>query len=106
MVTRDDGVNVSLGSGLDMYRLDGSGSEEFEKISYLDEAVMTLNMSGVIAEHVCIPLRGTIFLAPLREFLSATGIAPAYALFLLGGTGSRKSTAAALALSHFGNFTG
>ena len=28
------------------------------------------------------------------------------ALFLLGGTGCRKSTAAALALSHYGNFTG
>lgn len=45
-------------------------------------------------------------MAPLREFLAATGIAPAYALFLLGGTGTRKSTALALALSHFGNFTG
>lgn len=101
-----EGVTVSLGSGLDMYRLDGSGADGFDAISYLDGALMTLNMSSVIAEHVCIPLLGTIFLAPLREFLSATGIAPAYALFLLGGTGSRKSTAAALALSHFGNFTG
>lgn len=101
-----EGVTVSLGSGLDMYRLDGNGDERFKSISYLDGAMMTLDISNVIAEHVCIPLLGTIFLAPLREFLSETGIAPAYALFLLGGTGSRKSTAAALALSHFGNFTG
>ncbi len=101
-----ENVTVSLGSGLDMYRLDGSGAEEFDAISFSDGASVTLALNGIIAEHVCIPLLGTVFLAPLREFLAATGVAPAYALFLLGGTGSRKSTAAALALSHFGNFTG
>lgn len=101
-----ENVTVSLGSGLDMYRLDGSGAEEFDTISFSDGASVTLALNGIIAEHVCIPLLGTVFLAPLREFLAATGVAPAYALFLLGGTGSRKSTAAALALSHFGNFTG
>lgn len=101
-----DNVTVSLGSGLDMYRLDGGDANGFDSITFKEGAAMTLSMTEVIAEHVLIPLLGTIFLAPLREFLSATGIAPAYALFLLGGTGSRKSTAAALALSHFGNFTG
>lgn len=101
-----ENVTVSLGSGLDMYRLDGSGSETFGAIGFADGARTTLALKGVIAEHVLIPLLGTVFLAPLREFLAATGIAPAYALFLLGGTGSRKSTAAALLLSHFGNFTG
>lgn len=101
-----ENVTVSLGSGLDMYRLDGGGTEEFGALSLKDGANATLSLNGIIAEHVLIPLLGTVFLAPLREFLAATGVAPAYALFLLGGTGSRKSTAAALALSHFGNFTG
>ncbi len=99
-----EGVTVSLASGLNLYRLDGGGAPEFDKISYQDGALMTLNLRNVIAEHICVPLLGTVFLAPLREFLEATGVAPAYALFLLGGTGGRKSTAAALALSHFGNF--
>lgn len=101
-----DNVTVDLGSGLNGYRLDGSGVEGWDKLTYLDGAEVTLTIGNVIAEHVAIPLLGTIFLAPLREFLAATGIAPAYALFLLGGTGTRKSTALALALSHFGNFTG
>lgn len=101
-----ENVTVSLGSGLDTYRLDGSNAEGFSEITFKEAASTTLGLKNVIAEHVLIPLLGTIFLAPLREFLTATGIAPAYALFLLGGTGSRKSTAAALALSHFGNFTG
>lgn len=101
-----EGVTVSLGSGLDTYRLDGGGAESFGAISLQDGARTTLKLLDVVAKHVCIPLLGTIFLAPLREFLSATGVAPAYALFLLGGTGTRKSTVAALALSHFGSFTG
>ena len=100
-----DDVTVDLGSGLSTYRLDGSGAEGWDKLSYQDGAAVTLGLKDVIAEHIAIPLLGTIFLAPLREFLAASGIAPAYALFLLGGTGTRKSSAAALALSHFGNFT-
>lgn len=100
-----EGVTVDMGSGLAEYRLDGSGAEGFDEITYAGAGKTTLNLLECVAEHVAIPLLGTVFLAPLREFLAATGVAPAYALFLLGGTGTRKSTAAALALSHFGNFT-
>lgn len=101
-----EGVTVDLGSGLSEYRLDGSGAEGFDEITLEGAGKTTLNICEIMAEHVAIPLLGTVFLAPLREFLAATGVAPAYALFLLGGTGTRKSTALALALSHFGNFTG
>lgn len=101
-----EGVTVDLGSGLSAYRLDGNGADGFEDITYMEGALTTLSVKACMAEHVAIPLLGTIFLSPLREFLAATGIAPAYALFVLGGTGTRKSTALALALSHFGNFTG
>ncbi len=100
-----EGVTVDLGSGLSGYRLDGGGVEGFGEIAYSEAAMMTLLIRQTFAEHVSIPVLGTIFLAPLREFLADTGIAPAYALFLLGGTGTRKSTLLALALSHFGNFT-
>lgn len=98
-------VTVDLGSGLSAYRLDGSGAAGFEEISQQLAAGITLIMGQSMAEHIAVPLLSTIFLAPLREFLDQTGIAPGYALFLLGGTGTRKSTALALALSHFGNFT-
>ena len=99
-------VTVDLGSGLSSYRLDGGGAAGFEEISRQDAAVATLLCGTRMAEHVAVPLMATIFLAPLREFLAQTGVTPGYALFLLGGTGTRKSTALALALSHFGNFNG
>lgn len=101
-----EGVTVDLGSGLSAYRLDGGGAAGFRNISYRDGALASLSLLGSMAGHIAIPLLGTIFLAPLREFLAATGVGPAYALFVLGGTGTRKSTALALALSHFGSFTG
>ena len=101
-----EGVTVDLGSGLSAYRLDGGGASGFRNISYRDGALASLSLLGSMAGHIAIPLLGTIFLAPLREFLAATGVGPAYALFVLGGTGTRKSTALALALSHFGSFTG
>lgn len=49
---------------------------------------------------------GMSYLAPLTEFLEARGIAPRFALYLMGATQTRKTTAALLALSHFGNFNG
>lgn len=101
-----EGVTVGLEGGLSMYRLDGSGEPGWESITAIDAAIASSSLRNVIAPHISIPLLGVTYLAPLREFLAATGIAPAFALFLLGGTGCRKSTAAALALSHYGNFTG
>ncbi|MEG2469475.1 MAG: hypothetical protein RSB86_19050 [Comamonas sp.] len=100
-----EGVTVDLGSGLSMYRLDGNGLDGFAEISYRDGALMTLATRKLMAEHVATPLLGTIFLAPLREFLMASGVPPAYVLFLLGSSGTHKSTAIALELSHFGYFT-
>lgn len=100
-----EGVTVNLGNGLERYRLDGSGAEGFEQIPYAEAAGASLQFRDVMPERVAVPLLGTIFLAPLREFLQHTGADPAFSLFLLGSTSARKSTIAALALSHFGNFT-
>lgn len=100
-----DDVTVNLGNGLERYRLDGSGAEGFDQIPYSDAAAVSLQFRDVMPERVAVPLLGTVFLAPLREFLNRTGVEPAFSLFLLGSTGSHKSTIAALALSHFGSFT-
>lgn len=97
-IGRDD-VTVSLEAGLENYRLDPETAA-----TYADGARESLKMLDVIRQHISIPLLGVTFLAPLREFMDATGVAPAFSLFILGGTGTRKSTACALALSHFGNF--
>lgn len=56
-------------------------------------------------EEVMFPLLAFTFLSPLNQFLKEAGCEPKFVLFLLGKTGSRKSTLAALMLSFFGKFT-
>ncbi len=99
-----DGVTVNMNDALKTYRLDGGGAEGFDKIPFPEAAKVSLRIQETIREEIGIALLGTIYLAPLREFMSQTDIVPAFALFLYGESGTHKSTAAALALSHFGNF--
>lgn len=101
-----DGITVDMGDALKTYRLDGGGVPGFEKISFPEAARVSLRLKDVMKEEIGIALLGTAYLAPLREFLGATDITPAFALFLYGESGTHKTTAAALALSHFGNFHG
>lgn len=56
-------------------------------------------------EEVMFPLLAFTFLCPLNHFLKEAGCEPKFVLFLVGKTGSRKSTLAALMLSFFGKFT-
>ena len=99
-----EGVTVDMGDALKAYRLDGSGTRGFDQIPWNTAARQSLMLQQVMKEEIGIALLGTTYLAPLREFMTQTDVAPAFALFLYGQTQSRKSTAAALALSHYGNF--
>ena len=99
-----DGITVDMGDALKTYRLDGGGVPGFDRITYQDAARASLRLKSLMKEEIGIALLGTAYLAPLREFLQATDIAPAFALFLYGESGTHKTTAAALAMSHFGNF--
>ena len=99
-----EGVTVDMGDALKTYRLDGSGAQGFDEITYKDGAVKSLGIQTVMKEEIAIALLGTAYLAPLREFMSQTDVVPAFALFLYGESGTHKTTAAALAMSHFGNF--
>lgn len=100
-----EGITVDMGDALKCYRLDGgSEAEGFGKISFPDAARVSLRLLEVMKEELAISLLGTVYLAPLREWMSATDIVPAFALYLYGESGTHKTTAAALALSHFGNF--
>ena len=47
-----------------------------------------------------------VFLTPLNEFLNQVLYMPKFVLYLIGRTGTRKSTLAALFLSFFGRFSG
>ena len=101
-----EGVTVSMDEALKTYRLDGGGGEGFERIPYKDAAATSLRILKVMKPQIATALLGTMFLAPLREFMVKTDISPAFVLFLYGKSGTHKSTAASLALSHFGNFHG
>lgn len=98
------GVTVNLGQGLEGYRLDGCGSPEWGKMTYREACGKSLQLLEITKRSTGIALLGTMFLCPLREWLKRTDVTPAFSLFLHGQTQTRKSTLAALAMSHFGNF--
>ena len=99
-----DGITVDMGDALKNYRLDGGGAPGFDGIPYAEAVKSSLRIQEIMKEEIGIALLGTAFLAPLREWMSQTDIVPAFALFLYGESGTHKTTAAALAMSHFGNF--
>lgn len=99
-----EGVTVDMGDALKTYRLDGNGAPGFDKISYQDAATQSMMLQYVMKEEIGVALLGVSYLAPLREFMNQMDIVPAFALFLYGESGTHKTTAAALAMSHFGNF--
>ena len=99
-----DGVTVEMEGALKNYRLDGGGAEGFREIQLKEAILDSLQIQMMMAPSVGTALLGAMYLAPLREFLSQTDVVPAFALFLHGDSGTHKTTAASLALSHFGNF--
>lgn len=94
-----DGVKVEIGEALSGYTLAG------EDTDYLSAALQANDALRYVMRNAFYPLIGTVFLAPLREFLSQRGLKPAHILYLDGATQSGKSTVAGLALSFFGNFS-
>jgi hypothetical protein len=67
--------------------------------------VFKLSNFPPVKKHILYPLIAYTFLTPLGEFLKQAGCEPKFVLFLVGHTGTRKSTLAALFLSFFGQFT-
>lgn len=94
------GVAVELDAALRTYTLDAPDDGRSLSEVVLDQYMIR----QVLPEHICVPLMAAVYLAPLREFLCMAGCPPGFALYLLGRSGARKSTAAALALSFFGDF--
>lgn len=86
-------VQVSLESPLNRYALPVVAEDVADSIQY------SLKLLEVGPDEVVIPLLAAAYLAPLCEFLH-----PDFVIFLVGKTGSLKSTLAALFLSHYGQF--
>lgn len=94
-------VTVEMEPGLDAYSLNNVPDD----LTAFDAALTSYSITSVLNERVAVPLLGITYLAPLCEFLARIGNQPAFILLLRGTTNTRKSTAAALVLSHFGQFS-
>ena len=60
--------------------------------------------NSFVPQRVMLPMLALTFLCPLNHFLKIGGYEPKFVTALIGRTGSRKSTLAALFLSFFGKF--
>lgn len=97
-----EGVTVELSKGLEGYRLDGGFTpEEGREIDTLTDVIL---MTASIPRRISVPLVAYMFLAPLREALVRAGFPPTFSVYLIGGSGTHKSTLSALMLSFFGTF--
>lgn len=93
-----EGIKCEPGEGLQRYILpDIAGGREAMEWS--------LKLLDVAPAEIVVPLFSMVYLAPLCEPLRQAGIEPAFILWLTGITGAKKSTLAALFLSHYGNFS-
>ena len=95
----DDDITVELSGKLKGYHLD----RYFEHMD-LTKAAFLLS-DPPVPPKIMLPLLGYTFSSVLIQFLKMAGCEPKFIVFLLGKTGCRKSSLAALMLSFFGNIT-
>lgn len=74
--------------------------------NYQEAVRASLRLKDVAPVEISVPLLALVYLSPLNEFFRQAGCEPAFVTMLTGATGTMKSTLAALALCHFGQFTG
>jgi len=86
-------IEVELEPPLQRYQLLDPQGDAIEAIK------RSFNFHLVASPEVTIPLWASMYLAPLTELID-----PAFTLWLVGASGSFKSTLTALALCHFGTF--
>lgn len=99
LLPNDSRFDVELSGKLKRYSKEHSFSEQ-------DIAnVWVMSEIPPVKKEILYPLLAFTFLTPLNEFLKRAGCEPKFVLFLVGHTGTRKSTLAALFLSFFGQFT-
>ncbi len=66
--------------------------------------ILNLLRIGIAPDRIIYPLMALVFLTPLNELLREAGMEPGFVFTLVGKTGARKSSLAALFLSFFGKF--
>ena len=103
-----EGVSVKLSRELDRYILPPHPLTQTESANNFPEMERkgletSLSFLDIGSKAVTIPLWCIVYLAPLTTILNPQ---PNFSGYLFGQSGTFKTTAALLALCHFGNFTG
>lgn len=93
-------ISVRLRDKLSNYVFPEAGYEDLKKAVKISQSIYK-----VAPHEIIMPLMALTFLSPLNEFLKQAGHEPKFVYYLVGKTGSFKSTLAALFLSFFGRFT-
>lgn len=102
VIGENENIKVDLSdSGLEQYKF---SKEELKDIQIKDCIKTSLELLNIAKETIIIPILGTIFLAPLQDIFRELGIANGFVTWILGESGTQKSTLAALMLSHYGDF--
>src|SRR5665648_25741 len=95
----EENINVKLEGKLSHYKLPKADPDKYK------EAIMeSLKLLDIGPKNITLPLLAFAFLSPLNEFLKQAYCEPKTVYFLMGKTGSGKSTITALFLSFFGKF--
>jgi hypothetical protein len=93
-----DDVSVELEGNLQAYEMNTAAK-------FSDGIHAVKDLFHIAPPRIITPLIAITFLSPLNEFFRQGGCEPAFVLYLLGRTQTKKSTVAALMLSFFGRFT-
>lgn len=102
VIGENEDIKVDLSnSGLEQYRF---SKEELNDIQIKECIKTSFNLLNVAKDTIIIPMLGTIFLAPLQSIFRELGIANGFVTWVLGESGTQKSTLAALMISHYGDF--
>ena len=100
LLPNDGKHDVSLSGKLSRYEKADSWS-----VADLTSVYLMAKELSFVPDEIILPLLSYTFLTPLNEFLHRANCEPKFVLCLLGRTGTRKSTLAALFLSFFGRFS-
>lgn len=91
-------ISVEIEKALSRYTLP-------KQVTDLKKAVIaSLSLIQIASKEVTTPLLAYTYLTPLLEAFRIAGIEPNFIIWLVGISGSRKTTLALLYLCHFGNF--
>lgn len=92
-----DGVDVSLENNLKYYTMQTSADAR-------EGAQALMRLMLFVPEHVILPLLAQAFLAPVYSVMESMEEPPSYVIYLVGRSGSFKSTLVGYVESMFGHF--